>query len=485
MKKHTCIFIILTFLNITLKLLGITSYVHIDEPIYVTAGIKLLHPEANQEGFNPILFNFQHPPLAEAIIGLPSLFYSYEWKNFQSLIANSYVGMALPFLYPTISDLLFCARILSVAFGALSCILIYFFVFKLTEDKSKALLAYALSIVSPPLLFLSSAALLDIYFLFFFLCTLYFFIFIFEKNPNNQNTLILTSLLILALFSRNFIPLILVPSLIISSKHKKKILFVSFLAVSIFAFAYILPFYEYIYKIYSERASDSSLGLFGPLVFFLNFFTHISTALFFLIIIFIYKKHRPQKELMPLLLCILFLIASTLIIDPKNLRYILTAFPLSIIIISSKFKLNNLTAILITTSLIFALLAIPHFEQTLNPINIFYQYPNERDNTILLHSFLENKGYKSILTDDYTLLILGKDTYTVLLLSNKDMCNNESLFIQYFDAYVLSEGFFEGAYNTSLLVQCSALTNLIANNPSSYKINNLYIFEPSTFKVIH
>ncbi|MFH1972244.1 MAG: glycosyltransferase family 39 protein [archaeon] len=182
-----------------------------DEPYYMISALKFHHESYEAGSF----YVMEHPPLARWILGIPTKWIDLDYSGLKNLGANMYASgfYVSDLLKETYVPIRFMNAIIGTL-GVLFIILITRKIFGLYAG----LWAGALAALSFDLISYSRHTLTDGCAFTFALGTLLFFIYyLYNKTDRRYWYLVLSLLfLILALDSRNFHPLFLIPILIIS-----------------------------------------------------------------------------------------------------------------------------------------------------------------------------------------------------------------------------------------------------------------------------
>jgi 4-amino-4-deoxy-L-arabinose transferase-like glycosyltransferase len=376
----------------------------VDEPIYIVAGIKLYLQDPNY--YDPLLWNFEHPPLAKYIIGLTTILAPVDFSGIINLQPNYYAGLGIPIVAEAIDSSLTYARFMPAVFGILLSYLIYLFA-KGLYDSRRALIAFFLSAISVELLTYSRLAYLDIFLITFFTATIYFFWrsteakdeakrinFFFATIKLNEKLYyqILTGIFLgLAFVTKSTQPFILLISLIVLYLLFRKQLKIKYIAAMGLSAAIVFLLLVGDISLFIK----GTFGYFGAGKLFtvdrvvngIRVLLRLETGLLGLVIIsllFLYKKFDRKNYFLLVPISIIFLIY--LLSSNQIHRYFAPAVPF-LIIFAVNFIENNrrlyVAAPFILISLLSAIIWFPYY----------IVYTNVIDQMLGRSYFWENSGF--------------------------------------------------------------------------------------------
>jgi len=217
--KYLYIFLIFSiFVGIFVRFYGIEqSWLERDEPLYMVGEIKL-----NKDGnpYDPRLYHYQHPPVAQWFIGFPTRFIEADYSSVIKIPPQMYV---FSYMVP-LKEVYVPMRMVSAIFGVLAILLIFLIGKNLFNIKA-GIWAALLASLSFDLIFYSRWVLSESVFVCLALFTIYFYIkYLQAKNENLKIIFISLTIIffILALGTRLYTPLFLIPILVISQFMIKK-----------------------------------------------------------------------------------------------------------------------------------------------------------------------------------------------------------------------------------------------------------------------
>lgn len=232
-------FLILSiFLGILVRFYGIgNAWIEGDEPLTMISGIKLNH---ENNPYDPRLFLYENPPVARWFTGFPTRFIDTDFSPTVSIPLNlNVLSYFVPF-----KEIYVQTRLVSALFGALSVLLVFLITRNLFGLKAGIWGAVSAS-MSFDLIFYSRWTLTEAMFVGLALLTLYFYI-LYLQEKNSMRRLLFMGLtavfFTLALGTRSFTPLFLIPALLLSQflinrgKIKENILFTVLLLAGIYVF---------------------------------------------------------------------------------------------------------------------------------------------------------------------------------------------------------------------------------------------------------
>ncbi len=347
-------FLIILILNVSLHLYELGKQITwVDEPIYVVGGAKLL---LQKGAYDPLLWNFEHPPAGKYLIGLATLLSPANLKPLIDLSPNNYLGLGYPAVAKAIDESLPFSRLSPALFGILLSIIICLFA-KDLYGKKAGLLAFLISTISIDLLTWSRLAYLDIFLAFFFTVSSYIFYKLValsdDATQKTKNRKIAYSILLgvfvgLTFTAKSTQPMPLIVSLfILSLFYRKKVYtkntlpFIAIpLAISIFSTIGNLELFS---KATFDYFGATSRQLsFNPVNNAVRVFERVQLpllGLFFVSVYFLWKKKALLKNkiiLIPILIAFLSFIFSV----NTSHRYFLPMIPF-LIILSSSINLEN------------------------------------------------------------------------------------------------------------------------------------------------
>lgn len=243
-KRIIILFLVLAILaGICFRVAGaFNDMVLFDESIYIISALKLTHGSIE----DPRLWNYEHPPIAKWLYGLPTLLISTNYEEVFNLPMNKYIWIykaheAIKSTYQTL-------RIMPLFFGILT-ILLVFLITKELWGQYAALWATAVASLFNHLIFFSKIAYLDSAYVFFSLLMLFLYIRYINSKANNKIKYFILFLvsLILVLGSKNPYQFPTIAFLMFSNffveenKKYKKMFIISILLITIIFFSLIYP----------------------------------------------------------------------------------------------------------------------------------------------------------------------------------------------------------------------------------------------------
>lgn len=241
-SKYLYYFLIFSILvGIFVRFWGIgESYLEGDESIWMVSSIKLHFPSA----YDPRLYGYEHPPTARWFIGLPAKFINADFGPTMAIPMEMFVyNYFVPF-----KEVYVPTRMVSAIFGLFSVVLVFLISRNLFGLKA-AIWSTVLASLSFDLIFFSRWTLSESVFIGLALFTIYFYIkYLQEKAPEKRLVLMIAAIIFftLALGTRAFTPMFLIPVLIISQLLlnrkfiKENMIFFVLLAVGIYMNFYVI-----------------------------------------------------------------------------------------------------------------------------------------------------------------------------------------------------------------------------------------------------
>jgi hypothetical protein len=246
-SKYVYYFLIFSILvGVFVRFYGIGEpWLEGDEPLTMVSGIKLNH---DNNPYDPRSYLYENPPVGRWFTGIPSRFINLDYSLVLSIPLNMYVySYFVPF-----KELYIPMRLVSAIFGALSVALVFLISRKLFGLKA-GIWSTVLASLSFDLIFYSRWTLTEAMFIGLTLFTIYFYIeYLQAKNENGKIIFVILTIVFftLALGTRSFTPLLLIPTLLLSqflikrgkSNIKENVVFTVLLIIGVYMFlSYIWP----------------------------------------------------------------------------------------------------------------------------------------------------------------------------------------------------------------------------------------------------
>ena len=388
LNNFTIAFSLILILNIFLHFCNLSQQITwVDEPIYIVGATKL---HLQQGSYDPLQWNFEHPPTAKYLIGLTAIFSPANKKPILDLTPNNYLGLGYPDVAKSIDDSLFFARLSPAIFGILLSAVIFFFA-KDLYGKRAGIVAFFISTISIDILTWSRLAYLDIYLVFFFTSSVYIFYKIVSLPSNTENkksknkiiySILMGLFLGLGFTTKSTQPIPLLSSVfILSLFYRKQIYNKQVLPLIIFFFVAAVFFSIGNLDLFTKAAFQyfgatnrqlSPTNLFPNVIRVLERIQTPLIALFLASLYLLYRKKELLKNkiiLFPLVFSFFSFVVSVNI----SHRYFLPMIPFFILTISSaNLRTKNLklfAAILLILSLYSTLEAFPEYTLYTNLID--------------------------------------------------------------------------------------------------------------------
>ncbi len=468
--------ILLILLGIFLRFYGLPSeYIWSDEQYSFVSAIKI-HSQDLKSG---IMYFQEHPGLGKWLVALPVNFISANYAPINALGPNMFTWAFIG--YEAVTKNYVAIRIMNAILGSLAILFIYLIMKKLF-NKEAALWGAAIMAISPDMIAYSRhEILMKIISISLVLGTLFFYIkYLSEKSEDKKWLYLGMTILVMtfAIGSRNFDPLFIIPTLIISqffiNREKNKLkenLIVTGLIIASFLFVFYYT-YPSEAKAFAQQhlQAESPFQLLGftfpsMIVFALTRNSYIFSLTFILIVIsFIYyliNKNKSDKEsgLVNLLnftknkdiksVLIIFLAVSFFGIGLTrlgsghmyNITFYASVFLLAGLIISkliSKYKVLKYVFILIL--IINIVQVIPNFPySTWEYSNLglgkrFYENNFDKEIPDSILNELNSRNNPPVMTSSLNTLVFYKGEKIPIVILQESRCNEE-----YFKAILKSK----------------------------------------------
>ncbi len=365
--------------------------VWVDEPIYIVGGIKLLLQD--HALYNPLLWNFEHPPLGKYLIGAFALTSSTDFKSIVQLPPNYYAGLGNPDVAGAMNQALFNIRASPAVFGLFLVVVIYLLTRELYGNLSGLASAF-MSAVSVNLLTFSRTAHLDIYLFFFSTTTLYLFYKFLTVGENRFSfshkkiVLVFDKRLVyflstgiflgLSLLTKTMQPIVLFPIILaIYFFYRKKASLIEiaglFVISAVVFYIGVGDIGLYIQAL--QYFGGSSMLNPSKIISGLDIVYRIELPILFLFFVGLYMmiKNKPTSKDLFILVPAFLIIASVLLSSNQHYRYFVYALPFVISIASKPFVNKKMIYLGAPMLLILASIAIMWLPDYLVYTNILDQ----------------------------------------------------------------------------------------------------------------
>ncbi len=234
-----------------------------DESIYLVGAVKY---HAKTKVYDPVRWNYEHPPIAKYLMGLPVLFLGQDFPKIASLGVNLYVGIYS--VYNEIQSTYVYLRMMSAIFGVL-LLLVVFLIAKRAYGFKTALWSTALVSLSFDFITFSRLGYLDIYMLFLYslaILLLILFMDYFEKNRKLSYIFLILSgaSFILTLGTKAFygitLPIILLAAFWFRTRDSKHLLYYFALLLLCFGIFSLVIFPYTISSLSTEHFRDIAIA---------------------------------------------------------------------------------------------------------------------------------------------------------------------------------------------------------------------------------